>query len=300
MARSHPSQKVILITGCSSGLGLAVARHLYRATQHRVIITARGPSLKAVQELFEQNERAMVRELDVTLSDQIHPLLNEVCNRWGGIDVLINAASICFQSVVEHTDAEAEELQWRTNYLGPMVLTKSILPLMREQRQGHIVNVSSVSGVLSMPTLASYSASKYALESASEALWYEGRPYGIKVTLVQPGFVNSHAFQNVILSDKAKMSACLRGPHSEFYDSMELFFEKWMRKSFADPDKIARKISRLIEKEQPPLRVNASWTVLLYAALRKVLPGDLFHRVMFKVWPQSRIWGHRKHLRKSS
>lgn len=300
MARSLKSQqKVVVITGCSSGLGLAVAKYLYHFTQYRLVITARRPSLYIVQELFPECDRAMVRELDITVSRQVHTVLNEVCNRWRRIDVLVNNAGVCFRSVVEHMDEEAEELQLRTNYLGPMTMIKSVLPLMREQRSGHIINVSSVSGMLSMPTMASYSASKHALEGASEALWYEARPYGINVTLLQPGFINSRSFQNVILPNKAKMSASVQGPHSEFYDSMGPFIEKLMGRSFATPERIARKVYRLMEMHDPPLRVKVTLDAFLFAILRRVVPAALFHQLMFKLLPQSKKWGRGKFLRRS-
>lgn len=300
MARSLKSQqKVVIITGCSSGLGLAIAKCLYHTTSYRLVITTRGPSLKVIQDLFPNGDRSMVRELDVTISGQIHTLLNEVCNHWGRIDVLVNNAGVCFRSVVEHMDEAAEELQLRTNYLGPMMMIKSVLPLMREQRSGHIINVSSVSGMLSMPTMASYSASKHALEGASEALWYEARPYGILVTLVQPGFINSRSFQNVILPNKARMSATVQGPHSEFYDSMGPFIEWLMNRSFATPERIARKVFKLIEMRDPPLRMKVTLDAFLFAVLRRVVPASLFHRLMFKLLPQSKNWGKEKVFRRS-
>jgi len=93
-----------------------------------------------------------------------------------------------------------EQLQMQTNYFGPLALIRDLLPSMREKGRGKIINVSSVSGMIAMPTMASYSASKHALKGASEALWYEMKPYGINVSLIQPGFIKSNSFHNVYFS----------------------------------------------------------------------------------------------------
>jgi short-subunit dehydrogenase len=101
---------------------------------------------------------------------------------------------------VEHADIDERHAQHEVNYHGPMELVRLVLPTMREKRRGRIINVSSVSGMVAMPTMASYAASKFALEGATEALWYEVRPFKIRVSLVQPGFIRSSSFQNTRLT----------------------------------------------------------------------------------------------------
>ncbi|MFS4459549.1 SDR family NAD(P)-dependent oxidoreductase [Bdellovibrio sp. HCB2-146] len=285
--------KVIFITGCSSGLGLALATHFASSTPYRLVLTARAPSLKFLQKRFQENDRLLIRELDVTDVAQIYTVVNDVCSIWGRIDVLINNAGVCFRSVIEHMDSESEEIQFRTNYAGPMDLVRAVLPLMREQGSGHIVNVSSVSGMMSMPTMASYSASKHALEGASEALWYEAKPYGIHVSLIQPGFINSASFKRVLFSKKARLSQAVQGPHCEYYLSMTPFIEKLMSWSLSSPEQIAKKVQKVIEKKNPPLRVLVTLDAFLFAWVRRVLPASLFHRIMFSLLPGSRRWGER-------
>lgn len=287
-------RRVVLVTGCSSGLGLALARKLRRETQDRVVITCRKSSLSRLQSEFDDNDRWLVRELDVTNDDQIHSLINEVCVHWGRVDVLINNAGVCFRAVVEHMDVDSELIQLKTNYLGPMSLIRAVLPMMRERKSGHIINISSVSGMVSMPTMASYSASKHALEGASEALWYEARPYGIKVSLVQPGFIHSDSFRNVVLSKKADMSSKLLGPHSEYYDSLAPFIEKLMKWSLATPETVANRILKMMNQERPPLRLAATFDAVVFRLLRRWLPAELFHQTMFMLLPGSKIWGKTK------
>lgn len=104
---------------------------------------------------------------------------------WGGVDVLVNNAGISYRAVVEHTDHEDRAHQMDVNFRAPMEMIRHVLPDMRRKRRGKIINVSSVGAMMAMPTMAPYSASKFALEGASESLWYEVRPFGIHVSLVQ-------------------------------------------------------------------------------------------------------------------
>ncbi len=284
-------RKIVLITGCSSGLGKAIAEKLIRSDRYRVVVTARKASFPKLWSIFPENENTLMLPLDVTQNGEISTVVNEVCRHWGRVDVLINNAGVCFRSVVEHMDVSAEDLQMRTNFFGPVNLMKAVLPIMREQRAGHIVNISSVSGMVSMPTMASYSASKHALEGVSEALWYECRPYGINVSIVQPGFINSRSFENVVLSPKAQLSYELHGPHSEYYDSMAPFVEKLMGYSFSSPDAIAQRVLHLIERKNPPLRIKVTLDAILFGILRRLIPGSWFHKLMFYFLPRSKYWG---------
>lgn len=282
---------VVLITGCSSGLGRFLAERLIKSNKYRIVVTARQKSFDLLHTFFSESEDVLLRKLDVTVDTEISELINEICCLWGGVNILINNAGICYRSVVEHMDIDSEMVQLKTNYLGPMSLIRSVLPIMREQGGGRIINVSSVSGMVSMPTMASYSASKHALEGATEALWYEARPYGIKVSLVEPGFINSDSFKHVVKSKKAQLSASLRGPHSEYYESMTPFIEKLMRWTFATPERIAKKIERLMEMSTPPLRLRVTLDAVIFAFIKKVLPSSVFHRVMILFLPGAKRWG---------
>lgn len=296
MAQVDSSQKIVLITGCATGLGKALVETLSRNPRYKIIVTARAHRLEHLREMFHESDKLLIRELDVTNESNIFSLVNEVANMWGRIDVLVNNAGICYRSVVEHMDRESEMIQLETNYLGPMSLVRSVLPIMREQMNGHIINISSVSGMVSMPTMGSYSASKHALEGATESLWYEAKPYGIKVSLVEPGFINSDSFKNILLPKKAKLSAKLKGPHSEYYNSMSPFIESLMKWAFATPESIAHKIETLIEKKNPPLRLRVTLDAVVFSFLRKLLPEFMFHKVMFLLLPGSRLWGHRSYF----
>jgi short-subunit dehydrogenase len=221
----------------------------------------------------------------------MNALVNEITVRWDGIDILINNAGIAYRSVIEQMNEHEELHQLKTNYLGPMALIRLILPTMREKGFGHIINISSVSGVMAMPTMGSYSASKHALEAATEALWYEMKPFGIQVSLVQPGFVHSDSYKNVYLSEKAKFTEKLGGPYADVYQFITPFIEKLMNLSPTTPEKIANKVLSICIHHNPKLWESATWDAVMFTVLKKILPRYLFHRIMFRFLPKSKAWG---------
>jgi short-subunit dehydrogenase len=282
---------VILVTGCASGIGLSIARLLHKQAHYRVVITAREKSLQKLKEEFQENDHFMIQPLDVTSVESRMNLLGLIQSRWGGVDILVNNAGISYRTVLEHMDDESELHQMSTNYLGPVSLMRLVIPYMRERGRGKIINISSVSGMLAMPTMASYSASKHALEGASEALWYEMRPLGINVSLVQPGFVRSGAFKNVYYSPKAREANDVEGPYSDYYREMAPFVEKLMKFSSTTPQRVANLVLKIIHKENPPLWVPATIDAVVFYYLRRFIPRRFFHTVLFYLLPHATRWG---------
>jgi short-subunit dehydrogenase len=162
---------------------------------------------------------------------------------------------------------------------------------MRKNRWGRIVNLSSVGGMMAMPTMGSYRASKFALEGASEALWYELKPWNIKVVLVQPGFVHSNSFRGVYWSDKAK--ACMERDdgYAVYYRTMGTFIEGLMNRAVATPNSIAAKIVHAMELENPRLRIPATIDAYFFYILRRILPRQLYHWILFRNLPSIEEWG---------
>ncbi len=289
--KSASYQPVILVTGCASGIGLALAELLYRQPQYRVIATARASSLKKLQSYFNENDHFLIRALDVANEAERTALLEEIRVKWGGVNILINNAGISYRAVVEHMSDEEEHLQFATNYFGPVALIRAVLPYMRQLGRGKIINVSSVSGMLAMPTMASYSASKYALEGLSEALWYEVRPLGINVSLIQPGFVHSKSFLNVYYSRLSRPERSQEGLYADYYKNMAPFIERLMRLSVTTPKHIATRILKVIRTENPPLWIPATLDALVFYYLRRFLPRKLLLPLLFATLPRARHWG---------
>jgi NAD(P)-dependent dehydrogenase (short-subunit alcohol dehydrogenase family) len=285
--------RTVLVTGASTGLGLAVGRRLLATTPHRVILTARDASMGRFAEegLFE-NERLHLRPLDVTMDGNRRRLIEEADELWGGVDVLVNNAGVAYRSVLEHvTEAEFID-QMEVNYVGPVELARLVLPSMRKKRAGRIINVSSVGGMMAMPTMAIYSASKFALEGATESLYYEVRPWGIKVTLIEPGFVHSSSFENTRMTEASEHSvADVDEAYHKHYEHMAPFIARLMRIARATPESIAKKVVRVIERRRPPLRVPVTFDARLFGWLRRWMPQRLYHWVLYRALPGVRGWG---------
>lgn len=287
------TQPVVLITGASAGLGLAIARALLDARKYRLILTARRESLTRFEECgVRESENLWLRPLDVTSDSERRAVIDEAQAKWGGVDVLINNAGISYRAVVEHVTEEERLAQMDINYRSPMELTRLVLPGMRAKRMGRIINISSVGGMMAMPTMAVYSASKFALEGATESLWYEVRPWNIFVTLVEPGFINSRGFEKVQYTDKSALSATdWNDGYVNHYRSMNAFISKIMTRAFATPESVAKKVVHVIEQRSPPLRAPATLDAWLFSFLRRLLPRRFYHAVLYRALPGVKEWG---------
>lgn len=286
------SDKTVLITGASTGIGLEIARALSR-TRYRVILTARQSSLPRFDShAIVESPHVRIRPLDVTQAEQREEIIAEAERDWGGIDMLINNAGLSYRAVVEHVEERERLEQMNVNFRSPMELIRLVLPGMRSKRSGRIITVSSVGGMMAMPTMAAYSASKFALEGAHEALWYEVRPWGIRVSLVQPGFVDSDGFQKVRYTPKSGLSEHeLAEPYHEHYSNMAPFIANLMRASPATPESVAKIVLRTMHRKRPPLRVPATFDARAFALLRRILPRSTYHWLLYQMLPRIDTWG---------
>lgn len=285
-----PDRARILITGASTGIGLQVARRLL-ATDHHLILTARAGSLDRFTEAgIAPSDRIWLRPLDVTDPAQRAAVIDEI-EAAGGVDALVNNAGVSFRSVSEHTDDAERLAQLDVNFLGPLALSRLVLPGMRARRRGRILNISSVGGMAAMPTMSAYSASKFALEGATEALWYEVRPWGVAVSLVQPGFIRSDGFRKVVLTAQGR--AAIDDPSASYhlhYVAMSRLIENLMLLTWSTPDSVARRVVRLLHHRDPPLRVAGTFDAALFALARRLLPRGLFHRLLYAGLPEVWRW----------
>lgn len=284
--------QVVFLTGASTGLGLAVAR-LLLGSPHRLVLTARAASLPRFEaEDIRGSDRVLLLPLDVEREAERHDAVAFALERFGRIDVLINNAGITYRTVLEHASREAVDEIFTVNFGAVLDLMRLVLPGMRERRQGRIVNISSVGGMVAMPTLSLYSASKFALEGATEALWYEVRPFGIHVTLVQPGFVHSDSFRHTRYTASSRQA--LRDPADPYhahYTRMDALIARLMGLSPTTTARVARTIVRVIGMRRPPLRVAATLDAHVFALLRRFLPRGFYHRFLYDRLPGVGDWG---------
>lgn len=285
---STPS--TVLVTGCSSGIGYELIK-LFERGPYRIVATALPSSLEELQARpIAQSPKVTVEPLDVADYAAGTALVRKIEKEIGPVDILVNNAGISYRSTVEDMTVEDEQRQLQVNYLGAMHLIRECLPSMRRRRKGRIVNISSVGGMMAMPTMASYSASKFALEGASEALWYELKPWDIHVSLVRPGFINSLAFTKVLYSRK-KAAGESSEEYKGHYDNMKTFVEKIMTRTPSTSADVAKRIFKVCQRKSPPLRAAGTPDATLFYFLRRILPRFLYHKLLFRSLPGVKSWG---------
>jgi len=273
--------KTVLITGASSGCGLltsvTLAKHGWR-----VLATMRDLSRKTLLEGAARTagvlEQIEIHALDVTNSSQIETLVEEFAGRSTPLHALVNNAGFAAPGFADDvTDAELRA-QFDTNFFGAAAVTRAFLPQLRRQGFGHIVMVSSISGLLGFPGVGSYAASKFALEGWTESLRFEMMPLGIQVVLVEPG-----AFETDIWTRNAKLSAGLQSPESPNAGRIG----EWRKritgdKKRANPQVVADTIAAVLENPRPKLRYVVGKDAKGAMVMRKLLPWSLFERIIVK------------------
>lgn len=195
--------KTWLITGCSSGIGRGIAKAALEKGD-QVVVTARNPeSVKSLTEAYP--DTALAVALDVTKTDSISDALRQAHARFGAIDVLVNNAGHGYRSALEEGEPDNVAELFQTNVFGPVELIKAVLPDMRTQKSGAIINISSIAAVRSGVGSGYYAASKAALELLSDALWQEASSLGIKVMIVEPGAFRTNFYDGSLKGTQMKI-----------------------------------------------------------------------------------------------
>ena len=244
-----PQNAVWLITGCSRGLGRALAEQVL-ASGYRAVVTARTEA-DVADIIARYRDTAIAVSLDVTDPAAITAALTAAGARFGGIDVLVNNAGYGYLAAIEEgVDADVRAL-FETDLFAPIALIKAMLPAMRARRSGHIVNISSIGGLVTFPGVGYYHVAKFGLEAMSETLAKEVAPLGIGVTVVAPG-----AFRTDFRGPESiRQSAIQINDYAETAGKGRTNTEAGHRKQIGDPTRGARAIITAVEAERPPVHL---------------------------------------------
>jgi NAD(P)-dependent dehydrogenase (short-subunit alcohol dehydrogenase family) len=234
---------VWFITGCSTGFGRELAMHLLERG-YTTIVTARNPD--DVSDLARVRN-SLVLKLDVTDQDQIDKAIKTAEERFGRIDVLVNNAGIGYFAAVEESEEDQVRRMFEINVFGLSRMIQAVLPGMRKQRKGFIVNFSSIGGLCSFPALGFYNATKFAVEGLSEALWQEVEPLGIKVMLVEPS-----GFRTDWAGRSANESKQLIADYAATAGVWRRNVRAISGKQAGDPVRAAHAILQVVESPNPP------------------------------------------------
>jgi NAD(P)-dependent dehydrogenase (short-subunit alcohol dehydrogenase family) len=278
------ASKAVLITGCSSGIGRASALRL-AGKGWTVYASARRP--ESIADLAQAGCRTLA--LDVTDMESMRAAVAEVERDAGAVGVLINNAGYSQSGPVEQVEMQAVRRQFETNVFGVIALTQLVLPQMREQRWGKIVNVGSMGGRLTFPGGGLYHATKHALEAISDALRFEVRGFGIDTILIEPGLIVTE-FGNAAVASMDDVAE--DGPYAEFNAKLRQLtmetYEGPMRHLGGGPDVVAKAIEKAISRRRPPARVRVTPSARLAIAQRRLTPDRVWDAAMRTQFPRPR------------
>lgn len=240
-----PASKTLFITGVSSGFGRALAETAL-ASGHCVIGTVRGAEAAASFEALSATQ-AFARVLDVTDSGAVTRTIADAEAAIGPIDVLVNNAGYGHEGVMEESSLDELRRQFDVNVFGAVAAMRAVLPYMRQRRRGHVLNITSMGGYITMPGISYYCGSKFALEGISEALGKEVAPFGIAVTAVAPGsFRTDWAGRSMVRTSRSIPD------YDALFDPIRKAREEKSGKQLGDPYKAARAMLAIIDSNAPP------------------------------------------------
>ena len=250
----------VLVTGASSGIGQAIA-----ATLAEKGLTVFGTSRHAVGGAITP---FTMLPLDVRSDLSVRACVGEMLERAGGIDVLVNNAGYALTGAAEETSIEEAKEQFDTNFFGVVRVTNAVLPAMRQAGSGKIITLGSLVGLLGIPFASFYSATKFAIEGYSEALWYELRPFGISVSMLEPGWVRT------ALTDAGRIPA-----HSlPVYEAAKQLAAASIRRYVADgldPHRVTDRVLEIIDDPSPRLRYPVGGDATWLPRLKVVAPWSV-------------------------
>jgi len=264
-------QQVVLVTGASSGIGWACARHL-AARGYRVYGASRTGTVPA-----EAGVEGL--RMDVTDDEAVSSGCGGIVSREGRLDVLVNSAGMGFAGAIELTTVPEARAQFEVNLFGVLRTCRMVLPAMRKQQSGAIINISSIAGLLAVPYHGLYSASKFALEGFTEALRMEVKGFGVRVVLIEPGDHRTGFTSNRVLTAETA-SACEGSPYAA---SSHRAIERMQREELnaPGPEQIARIVERVIRDRRPRLRYTAGSASQRAATwLKRIAPHRFIERLM--------------------
>src|ERR671920_801818 len=270
-------QRVAVVTGSSSGIGHEIALILARngfTTYATMRNLQKGSDLKSIAE--DEKLPLHFTQLDVTDENSAKKAIKTIHDEVGRIDILVNNAGYALTGAFEDLSIDEIKTQYETNVFGLVRTTQTVLPIMRKQRSGLIVNISSGAGRFGFPTGSAYVSTKFAVEGLSESMSYEVEPFGIKVILIEPGVIKTNFGDGSIV---AKKSQDPNSPYSQMMQRSAAGFEK-MIKNASSPDVVAKVVLDAIRDENPSLRYLAGSDVESWLGGKRKEADEEFYKMM--------------------
>ncbi len=288
-------QKVVLITGCSSGIGYLSAL-MFARNGHKTFATVRNLKSEGAKDLKkiakDEGLPLEVYQLDVTkdlsVTKAVKSVINSKINKEGKIDILINNAGFGYLGPIEDFTVDEIKDQYETNIFGVLRVTKAVAPHMRKQQSGLIINISSINGLVPFPLFSVYSSSKFAIETLSEGLRFEFSHFGIKVVIVEPGsfltkFVDNRKHPKTFMGVKSaynELTSNFFARYNKTHDKAKVTF---LNKTL-NPSRVVDTIYNISELDNPSPRYLVGYDAWLFYSLRKLLPWQIWEYLLKKAY----------------
>ncbi len=273
------NQKIAVVTGSSSGIGYETALVLAR-NGFRTYATMRNlEKAKAISNVAKRENLLLhTIKLDVIDEKSVNDAIKKIKSDAGRIDVLVNNAAYGLVGSLEDVSMSEIKAQYETNVFGLIRVTQAVLPIMREQKSGIIVNISSIVGKIALPLWSSYIGTKFAVEGLSESIAYDLEPFGIKVVIIEPGAIKTNFDTGTVVAQKNQ------NPSSPYYNSMQKSQSSLnsLMKNGTPPTKVAEAILNAITAPVPNLRYTVGDDAALLAQKRKELPDSEFQKLFLE------------------
>lgn len=259
--------KIVLITGASSGIGKAIGEVLHQKG-YNVFGTSRNPN-KIENSVFP------LLTLDVRSPESIQAVVEEICSKFGRIDVVINNAGVGITGPLEEIPMEEIKNNFDTNFYGPLSVIKAVLPQMRKQKSGLIINITSIAGYMGLPYRSVYSASKGALELITEAIRMEVQPFGIHLANLAPG-----DFATNIAAGRFHAPLLDNSPYKKPYGNTLEMMNSHVN-SGSNPNEVAEVVVQIIQSENPRIHYKVGSLMQLFSiVIKRVLPDKWFEKIL--------------------
>lgn len=271
--------QVALITGCSSGIGYETALMLARNGFHIFATMRDTKKSNSLARISEKEKLALkILELDVNDGKSIENAINRIKSEAKRIDILINNAGYGLVGFFEDLTLDEIRNQFETNFFGVLNITKNVIPIMRLQKRGTIVNISSGAGQVGFPGISAYVSSKFAVEGFSESLMYELSPFGIKVIIIEPGVVRTNFFRNCVISEESTKN---RSPYSRSLDKIQKNIDL-MQEHATSPIDVAKIILQVLSTDEPKQRYIVGNDVAMILEAKRNLSDIEFKKMMMQ------------------
>lgn len=268
---------VAVVTGSSSGIGFEIALMLARngfQTYATMRNLAKSENIKSIAS--KENLPIYIEQLDVTDNKSVTNAIQAIVSKANGIDVLVNNAGYALTGAFEDLAIEEIKAQYETNLFGLIRTTQTVLPIMRKQKSGAIVNISSGAGRFGYPGGSAYVSTKFAVEGLSESMAYELEPFGIKVILVEPGVIKTNIANGMVIAEKSQNP---NSPYSQIMQKMSTSFEH-MLENASSPDVVAKVVLKAVTSENPSLRYLAGKDVEIWIEAKRNMSDDQFYKMI--------------------